>query len=262
MRAPYLDDGDVRLYLGEAVDVLRDLPDASVDVVMTDPPYSSGGLFRSDRSVDPAHKYRGFSFDKSGSTKPKNEYGSFGGDNRDQRSFLTWVAIWTAQALRVTRPGGHIFLFSDWRQLPLATDAVQLGGWSWRGICVWDKGIARPISGRFRQHIEFVVWATHGPITAPAEKVYPSSVIQVPTVTPSEREHVTQKPVALVKHLLSVVDGGRLTVLDPFAGSGTTLVAAREAGHQAIGVEVERRYCDMAAKRLAQRSLLGDGEAA
>lgn len=67
-----------------------------------------------------------------------------------------------------------------------------------------------------------------------------------------DREHVTQKPVELLQHLLRVVPGERLTVLDPFMGSGSTLVAARNLGHRCIGIEVEERYCEIAAKRLAQ----------
>jgi site-specific DNA-methyltransferase (adenine-specific) len=77
----------------------------------------------------------------------------------------------------------------------------------------------------------------------------------VPTVSSSERQHVTQKPVELLTHILAVVNGDRLTVLDPFMGSGSTLVAAKYAGHKAIGIEVDERYCEIAARRMAQEVL-------
>lgn len=249
---PYYSDDSVTLYHGEALDTLRQLPDACVDVLLTDPPYSSGGAFRSDRAIDPASKYRGWSQNADGSSrKPTAEYGSFGGDSRDQRSFLAWVGAWSFQALRATRAGGHAFVFSDWRQLPLATDAVQLGGWTWRGIAVWDKGVGRPMKGRFRNHLEFVVWATNGAMVDESNE-YPSALIAVPTVPPGEREHVTQKPTRLLGELLKLAPADGVVVLDPFAGSGSTLVAAKALGRKAIGVELDERYCEIAARRLSQ----------
>ena len=251
---PYYEDEHVTIYHGEALDILRQLPDAVVDVVLTDPPYSSGGMFRSDRQGDPSVKYRGWSQAAGGVGRiaPKSDYGTFSGDSRDQRAFHGWVAAWAFQALRATRVGGSIFCFTDWRQLPTAADAIQFGGWIWRGVNVWDKGTGRPMKGRFRNHLEFIVWGTNGTLGGNDAPTYPSALIPVPTVGVHEREHVTQKPVALLQALLSVVGTDRLTVLDPFMGSGSSLVAAREAGHRAIGIEIEEHYCEIAANRLSQ----------
>lgn len=250
---PYYEQDGITIYHGEALACLSELSQGSCDVLITDPPYSSGGMFRSDRAVDPASKYRGWSQNPDGSRRPPtSEYGSFAGDSRDQRSWMGWVAAWSFAALRVVRVGGHAFTFSDWRQLPAATDAVQFGGWTWRGLIVWDKGVGRPMKGRFRNHLEYLVWATSGAVDGDVDD-YPSTLIAVPTVSPSEREHVTQKPVALMQELMRVVPLAEpLTILDPFMGSGSTLVAARKMGHRAIGIEIEERYCEMAASRMAQ----------
>lgn len=248
---PYYEEAGITIYHGEAGAVLASLPAGSADVLLTDPPYSSGGMFRSDRVSEPSTKYRGWSHSPTETRPPAASYGTFGGDNKDQWAWIRWVSGWSMECLRVVRVGGHGFMFTDWRQLPAATDAAQFGGWGWRGLIVWDKGVGRPIRGQFRNHLEYVVWIVSGSIDALDD--YPSTLVSVPTVGPGERVHVTQKPVALIHHLLRVLPTDQpLTILDPFMGSGSVLVAAAEAGHRAVGIEIEERYCQVAVDRLAQ----------
>lgn len=242
----YNKDG-IAVYRGETLNVLRQLPDAICDCVITDPPYSSGGIFRGDRNGDAAQKYVGW----NGSDK--KQYGTFGGDSRDQRSFFAWASLWLAESWQIAKPGAQCYVFTDWRQLPVVTDAVQAGGWTWRGVLVWDKGVGRPMKGRYRNHLEYVVWASNGAMPTP-DDVYPSTLLQVATVPSDKRKHPTEKPVELIKTLLSVCpDGG--CVLDPFMGSGTTLEAAKYSGRKAIGIEIDPMYCENGERRISQGSL-------
>ncbi len=247
--APYFDEGGIVIYHGEALDILRSLPASSVAAVIADPPYSSGGMFRSDRQADPAAKYRGWSQNADGSSRePTSVVGTFSGDSRDQRGYAYWSALWMSQASRIAAPGAQSFVFTDWRQLPTTSDSLQAGGWVWRGLVVWDKGVGRPMRGRFRNHLEYIVWGSSGPMPPP-DDVYPSTLMRhAPPGT--ERVHVTQKPEGLMRELLSVAPDG--AVLDPFMGSGTALRAAKDMGRPCIGIEQEERYCEIAAKRLAQ----------
>jgi len=230
---------------GDALAVLRDLPDASVDAVITDPPYSSGGLMRGDRAQDVSKKYVGWTVDGK---QMGGSYAGFTGDMRDQRSHLAWMSMWITECQRVLKPGGTFACFTDWRQLPTTTDAVQVGGLVWRALAVWDKGVGRPMRGRFRNHVEYVVWATNGPHSAPQE-VYPSAILRHSAPVGAKRIHMTEKPVSLVEELLTLTPPGAV-VLDPFAGSGTTGVAALNTGREFIGVEMTDHYHAVAVDRL------------
>lgn len=82
----------------------------------------------------------------------------------------------------------------------------------------------------------------------------PAKVFEEDRNPDGKRRHPTQKPISVMKWSLSFVPAG--IVLDPFMGSGTTLRAAKDLGRKAIGIEIEERYCEIAAKRLAQEVLL------
>jgi site-specific DNA-methyltransferase (adenine-specific) len=230
------------LHHGDALAVLRSMPDASVDAVITDPPYSSGGFTRGDRSLPPAMKYT--------MNGTKIERPAFSGDNRDQRSFAYWCALWLSECLRIAKPGAPLCVFTDWRQLPTMTDAVQAGGWVWRGIIVWDKTEAcRPAMGRFAAQCEYVVWGTAGPSRDDQEVGCLWGVIREPVRT-ADKHHVTGKPTAVMQRLVKICPPGGI-VLDPFAGSATTGVAALGEGRQFVGIEVASEYVRIALERLS-----------
>lgn len=227
---------------GDALVLLEDLEDASVDLLVTDPPYSSGGMFRGDRAGTTNDKYVGTD------VAIRHSRALFDGDNRDQRSYLTWCNLWLGAARRKVRPGGLAAVFADWRQLPTMTDAVQVGGWIWRGILGWDKteGV-RPQLGRYRQQLEFIVWASNGPLP-PGDRVA-AGCFRVSRDEDS-REHATGKPVSVMQWLLSLAPPGAL-ILDPFMGSGSTGVAALRLGHRFIGFELSPQIFEIATGRLS-----------
>jgi site-specific DNA-methyltransferase (adenine-specific) len=247
--------GGATLYHGEALELLHELEPGTVDAVITDPPYSSGGAFRGDRAVDTKTKYL-----SSGSGNI-DKTSDFGGDNRDQRSFHFWSALWASAALRASKPGAPALFFTDWRQLPITTDYLQAGGWVWRGVVPWAKKTARPQMGRFSAQCEYVVWGSAGPM--PTEREVGCLPGFYEFAYPSDREHITQKPVDLMRAMVEIAPPGAL-VLDPFMGSGTTGVAAVVSGRRFIGCEQSDEYFAIACRRLeeayAQRGLF-EGQA-
>ena len=232
------------LYNGDALAILRDLPDASVDAVVTDPPYSSGGLHAGARRVAPDQKYQ--------SAGTKRAYPPMLGDCKDQRSFTMWATLWLSECWRLARPGAPVLVFSDWRQLPAMTDAVQAAGFEWRGIVVWHKPTARPMLGSFRRDTEFVVHAVKTPAKAFTRRCFPGVFNH--RVVAAEKVHLTGKPLPLLVDLLGVTSEGG-TVLDPFTGGGTTALACVETGRRFVGVELSAEYAKLANDRIAAAEL-------
>lgn len=242
---PYYEADGVAIYHGDCFDLLHNL--SGVDALVTDPPYSSGGAMRGDRVAGTVAKYVN---SDTQAYRPE-----FGGDNRDQRSYLAWCSLWLNAARMAANPSAMAAVFTDWRQLPTTTDALQAGGWVWRGIAAWNKGEGcRPRLGAFRSQCEFVVWGTSGPHDEKRNPKALPGVFSSPVV--QDREHIAQKPLEVMRWIAQVCPPGG-TVLDPFMGSGTTLRAAKDLGFKAVGIDVDERYCEIAAKRLAQGSLFG-----
>lgn len=123
-------------------------------------------------------------------------------------------------------------------------------------ILVWDKA-KLGMGAIFRNQHEFIVHMSAGNPTPPQRRDMPN-VLRYPSVR--DGDHPTEKPTALLQDLLSVVAAPGSVVLDPFAGSGSTLTAAQATGRKAIGIEADERYCEIAARRLAQDVLdFGEG---
>jgi len=134
----------------------------------------------------------------------------------------------------------------------LLADVIQMAGFTLRGIAVWGKTTsrARPRKGGFKQQAEFIVWASKGAL--PSREVYLPGVFSEPLKLP--KQHLTQKPIALAREVARLVpDGG--VVCDLFAGSGTFLIAAKEAGLRWVGCETNEAYAALASERLTLGAL-------
>ena len=169
-----------------------------------------------------------------------------------------WRSDWLEACLRAARPGAALFCFIDWRNLPCIIDALQIGGWVYRGIIPWNKTeAARPRPGWFRSQCEYIVTATAGPLTMSPQSEgeefqFAPGFFTLPVVG-GEKVHITEKPVPLMEWLLGIRAEWQ-TVLDPFMGSGSTGVAALSMGRKFVGIEVEEHYYSIACKRIEQAS--------
>ena len=242
----------VKLINGDAIEKIKLLPDNSVDMVLSDPPYSSGGLFLSDRQKKTSCKYTDTGFNGA------SRFCDFTGDNMDQFSFFSFMR----EVGFVCRPkileGGIFGFFCDWRQIAVSVSALQAAGYLYKGIVVWNKGCSRNVPYRFRNDCEFFVWGTNGNRKISYDKgiaAFPGCYT-FPSVASSKRHHQTEKSVAMLEKLVAIVPEGGM-VLDMFMGSGSTGVACVNTNRNFIGIELDEKYFEVAKKRIedAQKSL-------
>lgn len=233
------------IYQGACLECMKNMQDCSVDMVLTDPHYSSGGMYRSDRAKSTRTKY--CDTDRHGSA----DLPSFTGDNMDQFAMAEFMRMVLAKARQKTKPAGVCCTFVDWRNIVAIINALQAAGWIYRGIIVWDKGNSRGIPGRFRNDCEYIVWGTNGHrATEYVKGVFVGAgCYHVPIVPGKERHHQTEKPVELLSQLIQICPEGG-TVLDPFMGSGSTGVACIKEGRDFVGIEISEQYNAIAKERI------------
>lgn len=228
--------GGQRLILGGCLEVLPMLDAGSVDAVVTDPPYSSGTRREASKGV----------------RKSMNR--ETAGDDWFASDCLTTTGfVWLMRSLavlskRTMSRGAHFLSFIDWRMYPQLSAAVESADLRQVGMVVWDKKHFG-MGTYFRNQHELILHFTYG-------KSRPMARRDLGNVLSVKREgtdvHPTEKPVELLSMLVSAVTHEGETVLDPFMGSGTTLVAAEGLGRRGIGIELSPEYFDVACRRVEE----------
>jgi len=220
MTAPYYEKDGITIYCGDCRAILPTLP--KVDLVLTDPPY---GIKR-DKGFGGAAPFGG---GKSNTTIDRVRHDDDWDSDRPPADVL--LAVVACAPLAILWGGNY---FAD--ILPRSTHWIS-----------WDKLQTMPTFGDCE-----LAW------TSSKRKSVKKVVVQWNGLLGKERVrcHPTQKPLELMEWCIVEYAEHGATILDPFMGSGTTLVAAKNLGRKAIGIEIEEKYCEIAVKRLAQGVLL------
>lgn len=221
---------------GDALALLRELPDAHVDAVITDPPYSSGGRRENARSL------------RVSMTRAVDDAEWIAGDSLSTAGFVWMMREIAIESRRVLVDGGHLLSFIDWRMYPNLTAAIESADLRQHPTLVWDK-THFGMGAVFRNQHEWIAHFTKGNPSPPNRRDTPN-VLAYPAVRAGD--HPTQKPVDLLRRLVDVVTSPGGLVLDPFAGSGTTGVAAIMEGRRFLGFEITEHYAQVARDRCAQ----------
>ncbi len=248
--------GAATLMLGDCIERMRELPDGSVSLVLTDVPYSSGATREAGKTA----------YNKT--MTPGSRGGGdrwFGSDCLSTRGFLHLLRQCAMEWQRVLKPGGHVLAFIDWRMGDHLADAVDggadtalyLNGQAGDamesadlrrvGLLVWDKTYFT-MGTHFRHQHEFIHHFSKGKGTAPLRRNVPNILRHAPV---RFGLHPTEKPVSLLAELIGVLCPEGETVLNSFSGSCSTGHAAVTTGRRFIGIERDQRFHHVGWQRLS-----------
>lgn len=238
---PYYESEGITIYHGDALEVLATI-EHPVDALVMDPPYASGTRTEASKPA-------------SGSML---RAGRFADRPIDLDQMTTTGFVWLMRhiglSVRDLMPdGASVMSFIDWRQWPNLSGALETCNLRVQAMLVWDKGSIGMGNG-FRTQHELICHASKGVPTVYRRNV--GQVLRYPREAPEH--HPSPKPVALMADLIEVVTAPGDLVLDPFMGSGTTLLAARNLGRRAIGIESKAEHCATAAERLGAAPVMAD----
>ena len=205
---PYYQEEDITIYNADCLEIMKDIPDKSIDLVLTDPPY--------------------------------NVKKDFLNDDLSRVEFIDFIKKFINESLRVSK---LLLFFTGSKFLPEVMSGVN----QYIDILYFykpyanNKGIITDWN-----YCDLIIACGDKPIKKPKNNFY--QYLKFPTL--EGKLHPCPKPTEIMKKLVLDFTENNQTILDPFLGSGTTLVAAKELGRNAIGIEISEKYCAIAKRRL------------
>ena len=240
------------IILGDCREVLPELEAASVDVIFTDPPYG-----HNNNDGDLIAKWE----EALGKGKsPEAEWRPIANDGPEANELVRWFYHEAARLLAddcccccCGGGGGPDPQFARWSLW--LDEAMQF-----KQMIVWDKG-PMGMGWHYRRSYETVLVGQRGKSKCRwyggrrTENIIRPGDYGIRKIIPNADQHPTEKPPELAAHFIRLHSEPDDLVLDPFMGSGTTLVAAKQLGRKCIGIEIEEKYCEIAANKLRQEVL-------
>lgn len=215
------------LVQGDMLEKMNGIPDNSVDLLLTDPPYKivQGGATNDAFTLTGGSDYSG---------------GRLFGSNDIEFS------EWAEEVYRVQKEGTHAYVFTNDRNMQGLMSAFTNVGYQLLNILVWNKNTHSP-NRYYLKNVEFIVMFRKGR----ARNINAmGSFASMNYTAVKDKIHPSQKPEELLMHLIKNSTNESELILDPFAGSGSTLIASKKLGRNFIGIELDENYYKIAQNRI------------
>lgn len=236
---------DINLYNDDCISRMRRLPEESIELIVTDPPYNLGN-FMKNRDTNLV-KMR------------DNFFGAAGWDDLDFKEWEKSMNRFFKQASRVIKNGGSMIVFMAIIKVETLIKLAEKNGFYYKTTGIWHKlnPMPRNMNLHFVNSTEAWVYFTYkkrtGTFNNNGQVIH--DFIETSVTPNGERKcgkHPTQKPEQLITHFITVLSNEGDTVLDPFMGSGTTGVVSKRYNRNFIGIELNEQYFEIASNRIEE----------
>ena len=232
----------IDLHNGDCLEVMKSIANNSIDLVVTDCPYKivSGGC----RKVDKGDETSGIL-------------------NRRREKRTDWVdevrtgklfkhneiqfSEWLPDVYRILKDKSHCYIMVNSRNLAELQKQSEKVGFKFQNLLMWDKGNVTP-NKWYMQGFECILMLRKGGAKN-INNLGSSNILKVPNII-GNKTHPTEKPIDLMRILIENSTQPNEVVLDPFMGSGSTMIACLNTNRKGIGIELDKHYFDVAQKRI------------
>ncbi len=214
-----------QIICGDCLEVMKGWPDNCVNLIVSDPPYGSGG--------------------RDGAVHLSNS--GFEGNRVSTDTLIWFTRMYAHQFNRITNPKSHCYMFSDWRKHLIVKIAFESVGWECRSLIVWNK--KNGMGEYWRSCHEFILFFTK---SSPRKLQHGScfNVLNHKPIRGKNKMHPVEKPVSLLLDLISASTEPKELVFDAFCGSASLPEAAKLLGRNYIGIDISSDYVKIARQRL------------
>lgn len=225
--------GRVKLLQGDCLELMKDIPDESIDLIVTDPPYKMNHSTGGCTNIGMKNKWQG-------NIKAGNTVMNFDTNIK--------FSDWLPEIYRVLKNGSHCYVFCNDKNIQELLNETTKCGFRESNILVWIKNNATP-NRYYMKNLEFVLFLYKGK-AKPINNMGSKCAIEAKNINGKFKLHATQKPVDLLEIYIKNSSLENDVVFDPFMGSGSTGVACVNTNRNFVGIELDKNYFNIAKERI------------
>lgn len=225
----------IDLKQGDCLEIMKDIPDNSIDLVVTDPPY---------RTISGGNNTPKWISGYGNSVLYKNDGKIF--EHNDVNHY-----DWLKESYRILKDNSHIYIMTNVLNLFTLKEIAEEVGFKLHNLLVWEKNTCNA-NRWYMKNCEYILFMRKG--KAKSINNASSKTVHKFNNIVGTKKHPTEKPVDLMKMYIENSSQENYTILDPFMGCGTTGIASKELNRNFIGIELDETYFNIAKERIESTS--------
>ena len=225
------------LFNNDCLKIIKKIEDKTIDLVVTDPPYKLNKTPGSSTSSSKSDKWQG---------------NLIAGDKTANITNNIKFSDWLPEVYRVLKENAHCYIWVNDKNLVDLCNEAEKVGFRLHNILVWKKNNCTP-NRWYMKNCEFILFLHKGK-SFPINNLGDSQLFECDNINGKNKLHPTQKPIEYLNRLILNSSKENDIVFDPFVGSGSTCVSAKQLNRKYIGIEIDKKYFDISKNRLKENN--------